>query len=128
MFVRAHISRRHPTLSEAFTASSPAHEEYRAETEKLHNEIKTLKERLNQTERVIRNESNKASQNISMSNGFRTNEYDSMEPRNDNGQDFRMEEQHKRYHEEISSLKTMLFSELRVCTLYLKIILILNSY
>lgn len=119
MFVRAHISRRHPTLSEAFTTSSPVHEEYRAETEKLHNEIKTLKERLNQTERVIRNEFNKASQNVSMSNGFKTSEFNSLEHRNYNNQDFRMEEQHKRYQEEISSLKTMLFSELRVCIIIL---------
>ncbi|XP_033232263.1 uncharacterized protein LOC117183153 isoform X2 [Belonocnema kinseyi] len=113
MFVCAHISRRHPTLSEAFTTSSPVQEEYRAETEKLHNEIKTLKERLNQTERVIRNESNKASLNVSTSNGFKHSEFNSLEQRNDNNQDFRMEEQHKRYQEEISSLKILLFSELR---------------
>jgi len=44
-------------------STSPVHDHYRIETEKLHNEIKTLKERLNQTERVIRNESNKLMDN-----------------------------------------------------------------
>lgn len=49
--MNAHISRRHST-------SSPTPDEYKNETEKLHNEIKTLKERLNQTEKLI-SESNK---------------------------------------------------------------------
>lgn len=77
------------------------HEHYRVETEKLHNEIKTLKERLNQTERVIRNESDKLLDN--------TEDY----MRNNIGKLNRFQEQRK-YQEDIESLKNMLFDEIRV--------------
>lgn len=81
------------------------HEHYRVETEKLHNEIKTLKERLNQTERVIRNESEKPLDNAE-------NKYMSRNE-NDTGKLERLQEQ-KRYQEDIGSLKSMLFDEIRV--------------
>ncbi|XP_043529099.1 zinc finger protein DZIP1L, partial [Frieseomelitta varia] len=57
MFVSAHIIRRHAYVSDLYMPASPVHEHYRSETEKLHNEIKNLKERLNETEKVIKNES-----------------------------------------------------------------------
>lgn len=84
------------------------HDHYRAETEKLHNEIKTLKERLNQTERVIRNESDKLldSTRKDYARDIRTNEYD-IDKVN------RFQEQ-RRYQEDIGSLKNMLFDEIRV--------------
>lgn len=85
-------------------ATSPVHEHYRVETEKLHNEIKTLKERLNQTERVIRNESDKLLDN--------TEDYTKNMNRN-NGKLDRFQEQRK-YQEDIESLKNMLFDEIRV--------------
>lgn len=86
-------------------STSPMHEHYRVETEKLHNEIKTLKERLNQTERVIRNESEKPLDNAD-SKYVSRNE-------NDTGKLERLQEQ-KRYQEDIGSLKSMLFDEIRV--------------
>lgn len=87
--------------------TSPVHEHYRAETEKLHNEIKTLKERLNQTERVIRNESDKLLDNTAnYARNISKNEYDI-------DKIDRFQEQRK-YQEDIGSLKNMLFNEIRV--------------
>lgn len=83
------------------------HEHYRVETEKLHNEIKTLKERLNQTERVIRNESDKLLDN--------TEDYAKNTSKNEHDINklVRFQEQRK-YQEDIKSLKSMLFDEIRV--------------
>lgn len=88
-------------------ATSPVHEHYRVETEKLHNEIKTLKERLNETERVIRNESDKLLDNTEKDymKNIKKNEYISKLDR--------FQEQ-RRYQEDIGSLKNMLFDEIRV--------------
>lgn len=87
--------------------TSPVHEHYRVETEKLHNEIKTLKERLNQTERVIRNESDKLLDNTEdYARNISNNEYDIIKLD-------RFQEQ-KKYQEDIKSLKSMLFNEIRV--------------
>lgn len=89
-------------------SASPVHDHYRAETEKLHNEIKTLKERLNQTERVIRSETDKLVDNTEKdyARNMSKNEYDidKMD---------RFQEQ-RRYQEDIGSLKNMLFNEIRV--------------
>jgi len=87
---------------------SPVHDHYRIETEKLHNEIKTLKERLNQTERVIRNESDKLMDNTEKdyANNISRNEYDI------NKID-RFQEQ-RRCQENIENLKSILFDEIRV--------------
>lgn len=100
--------RRHSNLSELVESSQqPVHEEYRAETEKLHNEIKTLKERLNQTERVIRSESSKMiAQN-------ETSKRERMLSSLEDG-DSMHDDQYRRYQEEISNLKAMLFTEIRV--------------
>lgn len=89
-------------------ATSPVHEHYRVETEKLHNEIKTLKERLNQTERVIRTESDKFLNNTEndYTKNISKNEYDISKLD-------RYQEQ-RRYQEDIGSLKNMLFDEIRV--------------
>ncbi|XP_018402622.1 PREDICTED: zinc finger protein DZIP1 [Cyphomyrmex costatus] len=107
IFVNAHIARKHSYISDMGVSISPVHDHYRAETEKLHNEIKTLKERLNQTERVIRNESDKLQDNIEKdySRNISRNEYDIS--RVD-----RFQEQ-RRYQEDIGSLKSMLFDEIR---------------
>lgn len=95
-------------MSDTGVSISPVHDHYRAETEKLHNEIKTLKERLNQTERVIRNESDKLLDNTGKdyARNISKNEYDidKMD---------RFQEQ-RRYQEDIGSLKSMLFDEIRV--------------
>lgn len=85
------------------------HEHYRVETEKLHNEIKTLKERLNQTERVIRNESDKLLDNTEdYAKNISKHEYEY-----DINKLNRFQEQ-KKYQEDIRSLKSMLFDEIRV--------------
>lgn len=107
IFVNAHIARKHSYISDMGVSSSPVHDHYRAETEKLHNEIKTLKERLNQTERVIRNESDKLLDNSEKDYSRNTskNEYDFSRDRFQ-GQ--------RRYQEDIGSLKNMLFDEIRV--------------
>jgi len=84
--------------------TSPMHEHYRVETEKLHNEIKTLKERLNQTERVIRNESDKLLDNME-------NKYIS---KNENDVKIERLQEQRRYQEDIGNLKSMLFDEIRV--------------
>ncbi|CAB0039164.1 unnamed protein product [Trichogramma brassicae] len=94
-FANAHLFRRHAHLANLST-SSLVQDEYRAETEKLHNEIKTLKERLNQTERVIHSEA-KIKEKIS----------------NDDDDDSNKDEQYRKYQEEISNLKSMLFTEIR---------------
>ncbi|RLU26220.1 hypothetical protein DMN91_000013 [Ooceraea biroi] len=103
IFVNAHIARKHPYVSDMSVSTSPVHEHYRVETEKLHNEIKTLKERLNQTERVIRNESVKLLDN-------EENKYVSRNE-NDISKLERLQEQ-RRYQEDIGSLKNMLFNEI----------------
>ena len=101
-FANAHLIRRHSHLKDIVAGGS--HDEYRAETEKLHNEIKTLKERLNQTERVIRNE-------------VKANEKSNHEDE-DNSKD---DEQYRKYKEEISNLKSILFTEIRVTICFMKI-------
>jgi len=105
IFVNAHVARKHPYISDMSVTTSPVHEHYRVETEKLHNEIKTLKERLNQTERVIRNESDKLLDNME-------NKYISKNE-NDVSKIERLQEQ-RRHHEDIGNLKSMLFDEIRV--------------
>ncbi|KAL0132610.1 hypothetical protein PUN28_000399 [Cardiocondyla obscurior] len=106
IFVNAHIARKHSYISNTGIVTSPVHDHYRAETEKLHNEIKTLKERLNQTERVIRNESDKLLDNTGKDYGrnISTNEYDI-------DKIDRLQEQRRR-QEDIGSLKSMLFDEI----------------
>ncbi|XP_039303842.1 zinc finger protein DZIP1 isoform X2 [Solenopsis invicta] len=108
IFVNAHIARKHSYISDMGVSASPVHDHYRAETEKLHNEIKTLKERLNQTERVIRSETDKLVDNTEKdyARNMSKNEYDidKMD---------RFQEQ-RRYQEDIGSLKNMLFNEIRV--------------
>lgn len=107
IFVNAHIARKHSYMSDMSIATSPVHEHYRVETEKLHNEIKTLKERLNQTERVIRNESDKLLDNTEdYTKNISRNKYDISKLD-------RFQEQ-RRYQEDIESLKNMLFDEIRV--------------
>ncbi|XP_046605714.1 zinc finger protein Dzip1 [Neodiprion virginianus] len=115
-FVSAHIARRHAHLSDPYMMppSLPAHEQYRVEAEKLHDEIKTLKERLNRTERVIRNESEKNFDFSRTDNGHRTPDiYEKGEYTNDRQREERIREQQRKYQDEIASLKSMLFSEVR---------------
>lgn len=109
----AHVNRRHPNIS---SLNSPVHEQYRAETEKLHNEIKSLKERLNLTERVIRNDTDKffGSESIISTDNRELKANEKSEARNHRGRDDLIEEQHRRYQEEIAHLKTTLFEEIRV--------------
>ncbi|XP_058803039.1 cilium assembly protein DZIP1 [Phymastichus coffea] len=102
-FANAHLVRRHSNLSNVFLSSSPAHEEYKAETEKLKDEIKSLKERLNQTERVIRNEPSNKNE-ISRKERLMSSMEDG---------DSAYEDQYRRYQEEINNLKTILFTEIR---------------
>lgn len=102
--MNSHVSRRHSKTLMTTTAS-PIDEQYRAEAEKLHSEIKNLKERLNETERVIRNDSiikindNNETKNLSIERS----QY----------QEKKNEEEHRRYREEINNLKSMLFNEIR---------------
>lgn len=104
-FANAHLVRRHSNISEVLlTSSSPAHEEYKAETEKLKDEIKSLKERLNQTERVIRTESSNKNE-IARKERLMSSIEDG---------DSMYDDQYRRYQEEINNLKTMLFTEIRV--------------
>lgn len=107
MFVNAHVARRHLYISDMRVSVSPMHEHYRAETEKLHNEIKTLKERLNQTERVIRTESDKLLDNTEKNYVKNTSEY-----KYDNKTESIQEQ--RKYQDDIKSLKSMLFDEIRV--------------
>lgn len=108
IFVNAHVARKHSFISDMGVSASPAHDHYRAETEKLHNEIKTLKERLNQTERVIRNESDKLLDNTEKdyARNVSRNEYDI-------GKKVDRFQEQRRYQEDIGSLKSMLFDEIR---------------
>ncbi|XP_070149241.1 cilium assembly protein DZIP1 isoform X1 [Polyergus mexicanus] len=106
IFVNAHIARKHSYMSDMSVATSPMHEHYRVETEKLHNEIKTLKERLNQTERVIRNESDKLLDNTEdYTKNISRNKYDISK--------LDKFQEERRYQEDIESLKNMLFNEIR---------------
>ncbi|XP_076759663.1 DAZ interacting zinc finger protein 1 isoform X2 [Xylocopa sonorina] len=110
MFVSAHIIRRHMYTSDLYMSSSPIHDHYRTETEKLYNEIKNLKERLNETERVIRNESERVSNK-------KTLDYDKNQPEKEteNSKYSNKSEgysEYKGYQEEIKNLKTMLFDEI----------------
>lgn len=109
MFVSAHIARRHSFIPDLMYASSPIHEQYRAETEKLHSEIKTLKERLNETERIMRKENESLPEKINAKHSFDT-----------------LEERQKKYHEDITHLKNILLNEIQVhqypnekCMIYL---------
>ncbi|XP_076631719.1 DAZ interacting zinc finger protein 1 [Colletes latitarsis] len=111
MFASAHVLRRHTYMSDLCVTSSPIHDHYRSETERLHNEIKSLKERLNETERVIRNDA----ENVANKN---TIDYERKLPENkveSSKCDINKSEEHqeyKEYHEEIKNLKTMLFDEI----------------
>ncbi|KAK0094864.1 hypothetical protein PV326_009756 [Microctonus aethiopoides] len=112
VFMNSHITRRHSNASQ-LSVTSPVHEQYKAEAEKLHHEIKTLKERLNETERVIRSESVKFCDSTELNkdkyNNIKNGEYEII----DNAKDKRLEEEHKKYRDEMSHFKTMLFSEIR---------------
>ncbi|XP_043472372.1 zinc finger protein DZIP1 [Leptopilina heterotoma] len=110
MFVRAHISRRHQTSSDSFFTPLSVHEEYRIETEKLHNEIKTLKEKLNQTEKLIRSNSSKVSQDISMSDSLESGEKHLIA----DIQISKTQEYQKRYQTQLQNLKSSLFREFEV--------------
>lgn len=114
----AHIARRHSNLAEP--APSPVHEQYRVETEKLHDEIKTLKERLNRTERVIGNESDKASECGRTDKSYKPNTYEKGEYTSalEKEREERLKEQQIKYEDEIASLKNMLFTEIRVSLTY----------
>lgn len=93
---------------------SPIHEHYRNETEKLHNEIKNLKERLNETEKVIRNESERiCDKKILNYNKKQTeNEIENLKYDNNKSKEHL---EYKEYQEEIKNLKIMLFDEIHVC-------------
>ncbi|KAF7996787.1 hypothetical protein HCN44_002433 [Aphidius gifuensis] len=104
VFMNSHLTRRHSNV----TISSPEHEKYRAEAEKLNNEIKNLKERLNETERLIRNDTIKKFDN-DLSNDIKN----SLSIDRSIYQEKKIEDEHRRYREEISNLKSMLFNELR---------------
>lgn len=115
MFVSAHILRRHTYVSDLCVTSSPIHEHYRNETEKLYNEIKNLKERLNETERVIRNESENIvdKKTVDYDKKLQENEIENFK------HDINKSEEHqeyKEYQEEIKNLKTILFDEIHVST------------
>lgn len=110
MFVQAHISRRHQTSSDSFFTPLSVHEEYRIETEKLHNEIKTLKEKLNQTEKLIRSNSSKVSQDISMSDSLESGEKHLIA----DIQISKTQEYQKRYQTQLQNLKSSLFREFQV--------------
>lgn len=94
------------------------HEQYRVETEKLHNEIKTLKERLNQTERVIRSESDKAVNCARTDISYRAlDTSEKGEYTSEKGREEKLQEQQRKYQDEIASLKSMLFAEIKVSCL-----------
>lgn len=105
VFMNSHLSRRHSNV----TISSPEHEQYRAEAEKLNNEIKNLKERLNETERLVRNDTIKKFENNDLSSDIKN----SLSIDRSIYQEKKIEDEHRRYREEISNLKSMLFNELR---------------
>ncbi|XP_015110390.1 zinc finger protein DZIP1 [Diachasma alloeum] len=104
VFMTSHMTRRHSTQS--LPTPSPVHEEYRAEAEKLHNEIKTLKERLNETERIIRSESGKLHESISNTRVLHSRKIESNDRQ-------KIEEEYEKYREEMSNLRSILFSEVR---------------
>ena len=111
MFVSAHIIRRHGYMSDLCATSSSIHEHYQNETKKLHNEIKSLKERLNETERVIRNESERISEKKTVAYDKRhlENEAESFKCDTNKSEEH---PEYKGYQEEIKNLKTMLFDEI----------------
>ncbi|XP_076295278.1 DAZ interacting zinc finger protein 1 [Lasioglossum baleicum] len=111
MFLSGHILRRHAYMSDLCMTSSPVHDHYRSETEKLHNEIKNLKERLNETEKVIRNESEKGPEKKRVRDSDqRLSESEVENIKHDNKPE--ENQGYKEYQEEIRSLKTMLFDEI----------------
>ena len=112
MFVSAHIIRRHGYMSsDLCVASSSIHEHYQNETKKLHNEIKSLKERLNETERVIRNESERIPEKKAVAYDKRhlENEAESFKCDTNKSEEH---PEYRGYQEEIKNLKTMLFDEI----------------
>ncbi|XP_076651465.1 DAZ interacting zinc finger protein 1 [Halictus rubicundus] len=111
MFLSGHILRRHAYMSDLCMTPSPVHEHYRSETEKLHNEIKNLKERLNETERVIRNESEKVPEKQRVKDSDRRLSESEVENIKHNNKP-EENQGYKEYQEEIRSLKTMLFDEI----------------
>ncbi|XP_061941461.1 repetitive organellar protein isoform X4 [Apis cerana] len=110
-YINAHIIRRHTHTSDLYMSVSPIHEHYRNETEKLHNEIKNLKERLNETEKVIRNESERiCDKKILNYNKKQTeNEIENLKYDNNKSKEHL---EYKEYQEEIKNLKIMLFDEI----------------
>ena len=114
MFVSAHIIRRHAYASDLYMSASPVHEHCRNETEKLHNEIKNLKERLNETEKIIKNESERFPEKKLLIYDKRQgeNENESFKYDNNKSKDY---SDYKGFKEEIKNLKTMLFDEINVC-------------
>ncbi|KAK9297635.1 hypothetical protein QLX08_008698 [Tetragonisca angustula] len=110
MFVSAHIIRRHAYVSDLYMPASPVHEHYRSETEKLHNEIKNLKERLNETEKVIKNESERFPEKKLLSYDKRQAENENESCKYDNKS--KDHSDYKGYQEEIKNLRTMLFDEI----------------
>ncbi|XP_053975577.1 cilium assembly protein DZIP1 isoform X1 [Hylaeus volcanicus] len=111
MFVSAHILRRHAYASDLCMTSSPIHEHYRSETERLHNEIKNLKERLNETERVIRNESESVTNKKMVDYEKKLPEKEIKSCKHDINKSEEYQE-YKEYQEEIKNLKTILFDEI----------------
>ncbi|KAG7200526.1 hypothetical protein KM043_001090 [Ampulex compressa] len=112
LFVNAHIARRHPYISDMHLPLAPAHDHYRVETEKLHEEIKTLKERLNETERVIRNESYGIPDNYKVDYEKRTAKED-LESLKYTVEETEKAEESKGYQEEINNLKSVLLDEIK---------------
>uniref|UniRef100_A0A0C9R5A2 Dzip1_0 protein n=1 Tax=Fopius arisanus TaxID=64838 RepID=A0A0C9R5A2_9HYME len=104
VFMSSHLTRRHSNQS--IPISSPVHEEYRAEAEKLHNEIKNLKERLNETERIIRSESGKLHESIENTKALHLGKVELSERQ-------RIEEDYEKYREEMNNLRSILFSEIK---------------
>ncbi|XP_006609158.1 origin recognition complex subunit 1 isoform X2 [Apis dorsata] len=111
MFVSAHIIRRHTYTSDLYMSVSPIHEHYRNETEKLHNEIKNLKERLNETEKVIRNESERICDKKILNYNKKQTENEIENLKYDNNKS-KEHSEYKEYQEEIKNLKIMLFDEI----------------
>lgn len=108
MFVKAHVARRHPYMTDLSVETSPVHDHYKTETEKLHNEIKMLKERLNQAEKVIRIESDKESSIVKIDNKNKENNSG-----NDSVNKFELiEKQQIKNNKEISDLKSLLLTEI----------------
>ncbi|XP_026673990.1 spindle pole body component 110 isoform X2 [Ceratina calcarata] len=109
-FVNAHIIRRHAYVTDLYVPPSPVHDHYRTETERLNNEIKNLKERLNETERVIRNESEKVEKKTLDYDGRQgENEIDNSRQVNNKSENHA---EYKGYQEEIKNLRSMLYDEI----------------